>query len=102
MKKLFAVSGGALFGGALVFGLAYIPGGRADAVTPKQGVSEQDIMVPQSSAQVKMSFAPVVKETAPAVVNVYSERKVQRVDPFFSFLAVVCRVNAPSVRSARG
>ncbi|MBL4855138.1 MAG: Do family serine endopeptidase [Robiginitomaculum sp.] len=92
MKKLFAVLGGALFGGALVFGLVFVPGGRADAVTPGQGVSgqdvsEQDIMVPQSSAQMKMSFAPVVKETAPAVVNVYSERKVLRreVDPFFSF-----------------
>jgi serine protease Do len=29
--------------------------------------------VPQSQAQVQLSFAPVVKATAPAVVNVYSK-----------------------------
>ena len=43
-------------------------------------------LVPQSDAQVKLSFAPVVKQVAPAVVNVYASRKVvqrQRVSPFF-------------------
>lgn len=43
-------------------------------------------IVPQSNAQMQMSFAPVVRETAPAVVNVYTERKVVRhEDPFFTF-----------------
>ncbi|GAA0772021.1 Do family serine endopeptidase [Roseibium denhamense] len=43
-------------------------------------------LVPQSDAQVKLSFAPIVKDVAPAVVNVYASRKVvrrQRVSPFF-------------------
>ncbi|MCV0426877.1 MAG: Do family serine endopeptidase [Roseibium sp.] len=43
-------------------------------------------LVPQSDAQIKLSFAPVVKQVAPAVVNVYASRKVvqrQRVSPFF-------------------
>lgn len=43
-------------------------------------------LVPENSAQIKLSFAPLVKEVAPAVVNVYASRKVvqrQRVSPFF-------------------
>ncbi len=46
--------------------------------------------VPESQAQMQMSFAPVVKQTAPAVVNVYTSRTVRRRsnpfmdDPFFS------------------
>jgi len=43
-------------------------------------------LVPQSDAQIKLSFAPIVKQVAPAVVNVYASRKVvrrQRVSPFF-------------------
>jgi Do/DeqQ family serine protease len=46
--------------------------------------------VPQSEAQVKLSFAPVVRSVAPSVVNVYATRIEQRAqspfanDPFFS------------------
>jgi len=47
--------------------------------------------VPESQAAVQLSFAPVVKTTAPAVVNVYSQRKLVEdpnangfmQDPFF-------------------
>lgn len=40
--------------------------------------------VPQSAAQARLSYAPVVEKTAPAVVNVYSRRVVrERVNPFF-------------------
>lgn len=39
--------------------------------------------VPESQAQISLSFAPVVKATAPAVVNIYAKRVVaQRVSPF--------------------
>ena len=48
-----------------------------------------DTVVPQSRGQVQLSFAPIVKRTAPAVVNVYA-RTIQRqpdggmlADPFF-------------------
>ena len=42
-------------------------------------------VVPQSMAQVQMTFAPVVKRIAPAVVNVYTRSVVQApVNPFFS------------------
>ncbi|HZC17320.1 MAG TPA: Do family serine endopeptidase [Caulobacteraceae bacterium] len=40
--------------------------------------------VPSGAAQMRLSFAPIVKTAGPAVVNVYSRRVVrQQVDPFF-------------------
>lgn len=44
-----------------------------------------DTRLPESQAQIKLSFAPVVKRTAPAVVNVYSRRVVRqrRASPLF-------------------
>lgn len=50
----------------------------------------QEDLVPQSPAQINLSFAPVVKKVSPAVVNIYSQRKVTQAanpfmnDPFFS------------------
>lgn len=41
--------------------------------------------VPTDSASVQLSFAPVVKKVAPAVVNVYASRVIeQQVSPFFA------------------
>ncbi len=41
-------------------------------------------VVPESSSHVQLSYAPVVKNTAPAVVNVYTSRTVQtRSNDFF-------------------
>ena len=41
--------------------------------------------VPKSAEALKLSFAPVVKKAAPAVVNVYVRRRVsQMVSPFFN------------------
>src|SRR5579872_1409396 len=40
---------------------------------------------PSSMGQVQLTFAPVVKRIAPAVVNVYSKSVVQtQVNPFFN------------------
>ena len=53
------------------------------------GVGAQERVVPESQAQIKQSFAPVVKRAAPAVVNVYVRHRVEQVvspffqDPFF-------------------
>lgn len=68
-------------------------GGRSNTATfisPPANAApalRQTEIVPDNAVQIKMSFAPVVKQTAPAVVNVYTSRKVIRreVDPFFSF-----------------
>ncbi len=43
----------------------------------------QDRAVPETQAQMTMSFAPLVKKTAPAVVNIYTRKVVQQnVSPF--------------------
>lgn len=49
-------------------------------------LSQPQTVVPQSQEQVKLSFAPVVKQTAPAVVNIYTSRTVQASsNSFFRF-----------------
>jgi len=44
--------------------------------------------VPQSRADIQMSFAPLVKKTSPAVVNIYAKRVVRErmrvISPFFN------------------
>ena len=49
--------------------------------------AQDNRQVPVSAAQVKLSFASIVKQVAPAVVNVYATRKVverRSVSPFFN------------------
>ncbi|SFB42135.1 Do/DeqQ family serine protease [Rhizobium sp. NFR07] len=59
------------------------------AVVCPVGAHAQDTKtVPQSRQEMQLSFSPLVKQTAGAVVNVYAERVVQRPsmytgDPFF-------------------
>lgn len=55
------------------------------------GSSEPEAIVPQSAAQIQLSFAPIVKRSAPSVVNIYTRKKVVRTrslfaDPFFEQL----------------
>ena len=40
--------------------------------------------MPSSAAEMQLSFAPVVKRVAPAVVNVYAARIVETGNPFFN------------------
>ncbi|WP_417671570.1 DegQ family serine endoprotease [Roseibium sp.] len=73
LKRIFVV---------LLAGGAVLGAGFASAQEGASGLR----LVPQSASEVKLSFAPVVKEVAPAVVNVYASRKVvqqRRVSPFF-------------------
>ena len=46
----------------------------------------QDKAAPETRAQIELSFAPVVKKVAPAVVNIFSKRVVRQrsVSPFFN------------------
>ncbi len=49
------------------------------------GALAAERQVPDNSAAVQLSFAPVVKRVAPAVVNVYASRVVeQQASPFFA------------------
>jgi Do/DeqQ family serine protease len=53
-----------------------------------QGASAQEgqvqRQVPSSAAQLQLSFAPIVKRVAPAVVNVYAQHVVQNNNPFLA------------------
>jgi Do/DeqQ family serine protease len=46
--------------------------------------SAQDRRAPSSPAELQLSFAPVVKRVAPAVVNVYAARVVENRNPFMN------------------
>jgi Do/DeqQ family serine protease len=50
------------------------------AAAPAMG---QDVRVPSSAAEITLSFAPVVKRVAPAVVNVYAARVIENRIPMF-------------------
>src|SRR5262245_6196072 len=61
--------------------------------------------VPENETQIELSFAPVVRETSPAVVNVYAERRTTQNqmglfnDPFFRrFFGGDGSMNAPRNR----
>jgi len=58
------------------------------AVSASAQPDDEARRVPPDAAAVKLSFAPIVKRTAPAVVNVYSKRVVRaQVDPFWNLFA---------------
>lgn len=50
-------------------------------VTSLLPVTAQDRRVPTSPTELKLSFAPIVQRTAPAVVNVYAAKMVQNRNP---------------------
>src|SRR6056297_2863331 len=45
-------------------------------------LAAQEARVPQSRAEISLSFAPLVRDAAPAVVNIYARRVVQTRSPF--------------------
>jgi Do/DeqQ family serine protease len=49
-----------------------------------QAQSAVDRQVPSSMGQLELSFAPIVKRVAPAVVNVYAAHVVENQNPFMS------------------
>ena len=48
------------------------------------GVHAQDRRVPASAADIQLSYAPVVRRVAPAVVNVYAARVIENRNPFLN------------------
>ena len=49
---------------------------------PAAAFAQAEKAVPQSRQEMQLSFSPLVKQTAGAVVNVYAERVIQRRNPF--------------------
>ncbi len=73
--------------GVAVFiaGCAALSLGVAPAAQLEKVQSPQTLAVPREKGQVQLTFAPVVKRIAPAVVNVYSRSVVQAPsNPFFN------------------
>jgi len=68
---------------AIALALTLAACGQADSSKAQDGVFADNRVVPGDAAGMKASFAPVVREAAPAVVNI-SARGVQQVrDPFW-------------------
>ncbi|TDH36366.1 DegQ family serine endoprotease [Pseudohoeflea suaedae] len=63
---------------------AEAPAPKAEAPVPaaSQPVDVSARKVPASRSEMAMSFSPLVKQTAPAVVNVYADRTVTSRSPF--------------------
>ncbi|KAA5801547.1 DegQ family serine endoprotease [Alkalicaulis satelles] len=58
------------------------PSDTASAQLAAGAAPEAVRAAPESQAQIQLSFAPVVREAAPAVVNVYSRRVIAQRSPF--------------------
>jgi serine protease Do len=68
-----------------IFGLSLLLATPALAAPPAPQKALPKPEIPQSMMQVQLSFAPVVKRVAPAVVNVYARTVVQQqVNPLFN------------------
>jgi Do/DeqQ family serine protease len=52
--------------------------------TTMTAVTAQERRVPNSSAELQLSYAPIVHRVAPAVVNVYAARVVENRNPFMN------------------
>ncbi len=67
----------------LLLGLVALLAGPV--VVREPAVAGKKTQVPESAEQIRLSFAPVVRKVAPAVVNVYTRRVVKErpVSPFF-------------------
>ena len=69
------------------------PSSRSTAQTKSEALAGPPLpaptrRAPADAAQVKLSFAPVVKKAAPAVVNISSKRVVRQQDPFFEMFGL--------------
>tara|TARA_R110000868_G_scaffold35549_1_gene127341 strand:+ start:1697 stop:3115 length:1419 start_codon:yes stop_codon:yes gene_type:complete len=53
-----------------------------DPAAAQEMAVSQDRIVPETRTEMQLSFAPIVRDVAPAVVNVYSRRVVANQNPF--------------------
>ncbi|AZO38496.1 MAG: Do family serine endopeptidase [Mesorhizobium sp.] len=96
LKRLFLVAALALFAAAPAARQAFAEDaakpadpGLSDVLTDllhgvegENGTSGPDKRVPFGREEVQLSFAPLVKQTAPAVVNVYASQTAKMTSPF--------------------
>lgn len=87
-------------------GLAFVCGQNMSPVVAAQ-IGNQDLtsplrVIPENRAEVQLSYAPVVRDTAPAVVNVYTSRMVRRSNDFFDFMFGMQRAPREGMQSSLG
>ena len=87
LRRLFPVFAILVLGAAGATAVYFSSSAQVPAETEAEAVEVMKEL-PESRAQVQLSYAPLVKEAAPAVVNVYAKRVVQErspimADPFF-------------------
>ncbi len=75
----------ALLGGARAMACALFVCAATAAAFPVLAQPAPQRVVPQSAAQLRQSYAPIVKKAAPAVVNIYTRRLVRHRDAGFLF-----------------
>jgi Do/DeqQ family serine protease len=80
------------------------PTSRTTAQTLEQSpLVQPSRQVPRDAAAMRLSFAPIVRQAAPAVVNVYSQRRErQQVDPFWQMFGGGAGVPADRVAQSLG
>jgi len=87
MKKPMFFKSLAVFAAGLLLGLAAVAGLRGNGADGQTGGGSAALerAVPESQSEVLLSFSPVVKKVAPAVVNIYTRKKVTvNASPFFN------------------
>lgn len=78
------------------------------AVLPLSAQESAQQKIPQNRAEITLSFAPLVKKTAPAVVNIYAKRVVETAvspfaaDPFFRDFFRGFESTRPEVQNSLG
>ncbi|MGB3723726.1 MAG: Do family serine endopeptidase [Pacificimonas sp.] len=96
--KILMLICGLLAGLAFAFSIDAIrPLAEAQTATASDDMDENRMRrLPGSQEEVMLSYAPLVQEVAPAVVNIYTARRVQqRVNPFFDQFFGRGRMSAP-------
>jgi Do/DeqQ family serine protease len=85
LAKSSGRSGTAVLVAAVAMIALSVPGSTEQVAPRSAESSKAERAVPKSAEALKLSFAPVVKKAAPAVVNVYVRHRVsQMVSPFFN------------------
>jgi len=87
MQKLALLAGGLLAGAAIAQSIDTAPSPVVDEaarLAAQAAGNPPAKVVPSSAGQVALSYAPITKRVAPAVVNIYTARVVQqRVNPLY-------------------
>ncbi len=92
MRSLMWLGAGLVAGLGLAWGVTTGPDGATNGSTAGAQIAQTETaprVAPTSTAQVQLSYAPVVQRVSPSVVNIYTKTLVSRQpmmeDPFFRF-----------------